>query len=56
MIPATVETMTAKVGTRYKVGRFLELGTKRMAARPFLRKTLREMRGQLRLIFMEPKK
>lgn len=54
--PATPANLVARVGTNLRYGRFLELGTKRMAARPFLRKTLREMRGQLRLIFMEPSK
>jgi HK97 gp10 family phage protein len=33
-------TQTARVGTNLLYGKFLELGTKRMKPRPFLRKTL----------------
>ena len=33
----------ARVGTNVKYGRWLELGTKRMAARPWLRRALKEM-------------
>lgn len=51
--PATPANLVARVGTNLIYGKYLELGTKHVAARPFLRKTLREMRGQLRLIFME---
>ncbi|MBI2480288.1 MAG: HK97 gp10 family phage protein [Planctomycetia bacterium] len=51
IVPATVATMTAKIGTNYKVGRWLELGTKRMLARSFLRRTLREMRSTIQRVF-----
>lgn len=53
--PASPDNLVARVGTNLIYGKYLELGTKHVAARPFLRKTLREMRGQLRLIFMEPR-
>ena len=33
-------TLTGKVGTPYKYGLFLELGTSRMAARPWLRRSI----------------
>jgi len=51
MIPATTATMTAKVGTNYKVGRWLELGTKRMLKRSFLKRTLRESRTIILRVF-----
>ena len=51
IIPATVESMTARVGTNYKVGRWLEFGTKRMAERSYLRRTLRIMRSTIRRVF-----
>lgn len=38
-------TMTARIGTNLLYGKFLELGTIRMKARPFLRKTLMAERG-----------
>jgi phage gpG-like protein len=34
------DLMVARVGTNLKYGKFLELGTRRMAPRPYLRKTL----------------
>ena len=42
------------VGTTKLYGFFLEVGTSRMAARPFLRRTLNEMKGRLRRIFKRP--
>lgn len=36
------DTLTARVGTNVKHGKFLELGTSRMAARPWLRPSLSE--------------
>lgn len=51
--PATTKTMRALVGTNYKVAGYLEKGTKRMAARPFLRRTLREMYRTLRRVFRQ---
>lgn len=35
----------ARVGTNVKYGRLLELGTRKMAARPWLRRALAEMRA-----------
>jgi HK97 gp10 family phage protein len=34
---------TARVGTNLKYGKFLELGTRKMAARPFLTSTLQKL-------------
>lgn len=42
--------LLARVGTNVKYGRWLELGTRRMAPRPWLRRALDEMRGQIRTI------
>ena len=39
--------MTARVGTNVLYGKFLEFGTKNMAARPWLSRALREFRSQL---------
>jgi HK97 gp10 family phage protein len=36
------QEMTGRVGTNVLYGKFLELGTEKMAARPFLRSTLME--------------
>lgn len=51
--PATTTTMRARIGTNYKVAGYLELGTKRMAARPFLRPTLRQMRSTIQRVFRQ---
>ena len=40
-------TMTARVGTNLLYGKFLELGTKHMRPRPFLRKTLMAERASV---------
>lgn len=39
-----------RVGTNYKVGKYLELGTRKMAARPFLRRNLKLHQSQLAAI------
>jgi hypothetical protein len=44
--------LTARVGTTLKVGRYLELGTRRMAARPYLRSTYLRVAPQIAQIFM----
>lgn len=45
-----VKGLIARVGTNVKYGRWLELGTKHMAARPWLRRALRECWAQLKAI------
>lgn len=47
-------TMTARVGTNIKYGRYLEFGTRKMAARPWLRRSLDEMRGEIKAIMRRP--
>ncbi len=41
---------TARVGTNVKYGKFLELGTSKMAARPYLRPTWDRLQEQLKKI------
>lgn len=49
---ATPDDLTAVVGTNLRYGRFLELGTVKMDARSYLRRTLNDMsRGELWRIF-----
>jgi hypothetical protein len=42
--------MTARVGTNKRYGRWLELGTRKIAARPWLRRAMNEMLTRLRQI------
>jgi HK97 gp10 family phage protein len=44
----------ARVGTNVLYGRFLELGTRKMAPRPWLRRALDEAREQVRTILSRP--
>jgi phage gpG-like protein len=46
--------IVARVGTNLKYGRWLELGTSKMAARPWLRRALAEMRQAVIAILMRP--
>lgn len=46
--------MIARVGTNLKKGRALELGTSKMAARPWLRRALAEMTPFIRAVFVRP--
>ncbi len=46
--------MVSRVGTNVKYGRWLELGTKHVAARPWLRRALLEMRAAIRAILSRP--
>ena len=43
-------TMVARVGTNVKYGKYLETGTRRMAARPWLSRGLREAQSAIRRI------
>jgi hypothetical protein len=46
--------LVARVGTNLLYGRWLELGTSRMAARPSLRRALKEMQGEVLAILRAP--
>lgn len=46
--------LVARVGTNVKYGRWLELATARMAARPWLRRALKEMSGFIRAVMHKP--
>jgi HK97 gp10 family phage protein len=41
----------ARVGTNLKYGLYLEMGTRKMAARPWLRRALEERKARIRAIF-----
>jgi len=47
-------SLRGRVGTNLKYGRWLELGTQRMAARPWLRRALAECAVAIRAIFTRP--
>jgi phage gpG-like protein len=49
-----VEDLTARAGTNVKYGRWLELATRLMAARPWLRRALKEMTGFIRAVMARP--
>jgi hypothetical protein len=44
----------ARVGMNLRYGRWLELGTRKMAARPWLRRALREMTGFCQAVWNRP--
>ena len=46
--------LSVRVGTNLKYGRWLELGTKLIAARPWLRRALAEMRGRILALLNKP--
>jgi len=46
--------VSARVGTNIKYGRWLELGTRKMKARPWLRRSLNEMLAAIRAIMRRP--
>jgi hypothetical protein len=46
--------LIGRVGTNYEVGRWLELGTSRMAARPWLRRSFAECQDQIRQHLSRP--
>lgn len=46
-----VAGLVARVGTNVRYGRWLEFGTSRMAARPWLRRALAETRGRILALF-----
>jgi hypothetical protein len=48
--------LVARVGMDQKYGRWLELGTRKMAARPWLRRALDECRDDIRRILTAPMK
>ncbi len=49
-----VSDLVARVGTNVKYGRWLELGTKTIAPRPWLRRALAEKKGQVESILSAP--
>jgi 3-oxoacyl-[acyl-carrier-protein] synthase III len=54
MVQREVQQFIARVGTNYKVGRWLEQGTRTMAARPWLKRALMEMLGAVRAALGRP--
>ena len=46
--------LVARVGTNLRYGRWLELGTSKMAARPWLRVALAQCRSAIREILSKP--
>ncbi len=48
-------SQTARVGTNYKVGKFLELGTRRMLRRPWLTLALLKFKSEIRRILQHGK-
>jgi HK97 gp10 family phage protein len=51
--PATPQNLNAEVGTSLRYGAFLEVGTKKMAARPFLLNTLLAEKANIEAIIGE---
>lgn len=49
-----VSGLVARIGTNLDYGRFLELGTVKMAARPWLRRALNETRDEVKRILSAP--
>jgi hypothetical protein len=49
-----VSATVGRVGTNVKYGRWLELGTRRVAARPWLRRALAEKQDEIRAILTAP--
>jgi phage gpG-like protein len=49
-----IQGLSARVGTNVKYGRWLELATTHMAARPWLRRALKEMQGFIRAVMCRP--
>ena len=47
---ATADNLHCEVGTSLRYGAYLEIGTKKMAARPFLRRTILEEAANIRKI------
>jgi HK97 gp10 family phage protein len=50
----TVDGLIGRVGTNVLYGKFLELGTRRMAARPWLRRALKEKESEIKTILSTP--
>lgn len=49
-----IEGSVGRVGTNLKYGRWLELGTARMAARPWLRRALNEVKSEVKRVLEQP--
>ena len=46
--------IVARVGMNLRYGRLLELGTRKMSARPWLRRSLSKMTGFIRAVWARP--
>lgn len=55
-VAAEVEGVVGRVGTNLNYGRWLEFGTARMAARPWLRRAFNEVIPQIRALMNRPMK
>jgi HK97 gp10 family phage protein len=55
-IAAECYDLVGRVGTNLRYGRYLELGTRKMAPRPWLRRALNECRDEMRKILSKPMK
>jgi HK97 gp10 family phage protein len=51
-----IEGLIGRVGTNLKYGRWLELGTRKMKARPWLRRAFNECQAQIQTILRQPMK
>jgi hypothetical protein len=56
MVMWEAQGLWGRVGTNYLVGRWLELGTRLMAARPWLRRALKECQAQILALLTVPMK
>jgi HK97 gp10 family phage protein len=46
--------LMARVGTNLTYGRYLELGTRKMRPRPWLRRSINEVKPQIKMILTRP--
>jgi HK97 gp10 family phage protein len=51
-----IQGLIGRVGTNLKYGRWLELGTRKMKARPWLRRAFNECQAQIQAILRQPMK
>jgi hypothetical protein len=53
-VATEVIRMRGRVGTNKEYGRYLELGTRKMAPRPWLKRSLDETKADIRRLFSRP--
>jgi phage gpG-like protein len=53
-VATEVEGMRGRVGTNVDYGRYLEQGTRKMAPRPWLKRSLDETKADIRRLFSRP--